>query len=40
MTLHFLNDAVHDTDSTQKLKVTSYRETIDKLINRIPGSRL
>ena len=45
MTLHFLNDVVNDTESTQKSKIyviiaNLKRETIGYLINRIPGSRL
>ena len=36
MTLHFLNDA----ESTQKSKISLKSETMGKLINRIPGSRL
>ena len=45
MTLHFLNDVANDAESTQKSKfyviISSLkRETIGKLINRIPGSRL
>ena len=46
MALHFLNDVVNDAESTQK-KNENYiiiaslkRESIGKLINRIPGSRL
>ena len=44
MTLHFLNDVAYDTESA---KIENYViiaslkcETIVKLINRIPGSRL
>ena len=46
MTLHFLNDVAQiDAESTQKTKnnvmITSLkRETIVKLINKIPGWRL
>ena len=45
MTLHFLNDVAYDAESTQKLKnyvlIASLKsETMGKLINRIPGSRL
>ena len=46
MTLHFLNDVVNDTESTQKsiiLYVTLASlnsESACELINRIPGSRL
>ena len=45
MTLHFLNDVANDTESTQKSKLrhkiaSLKRETMGKLINRIPGSRL
>ena len=44
MTLHFLNDVTYDAESTQ---IENYviiaclkNETMSKLINRIPGSRL
>ena len=45
MTLHFLNDVAYDAESTQKSKknviIASLKsETMGKLINRIPGSRL
>ena len=46
MTLHFLNDVANYTESTQKIKkktviIASLKsETVGKLINRIPGSRL
>ena len=45
MTLHFLNDVANDDESTQKSKnyviiASLKRETMGKLINRIPGSRL
>ena len=44
MTLHFLNDLAYDSESTQKVEdviiATLKGETISKLINRIPGSRL
>ena len=45
MTLHFLNGVAYDAESTQTSKITSLisslkSETIGKLINRIPGSRL
>ena len=45
MTLHFLNDGANDAESTQKSKnyviIASLKsETMGKLINRIPGSRL
>ena len=45
MTLHFLNDVVNDAKSTQNIDhyviIASLKsETKDKLINRIPGSRL
>ena len=45
MTLHFLNDVANDAESTQKIEnfliiASLKRETIGKLINRIPGSRL
>ena len=45
MTLHFLNDVANDAESTQKLKkyvliASLKKETIGKLINRIPGSCL
>ena len=45
MTLHFLNDVANDAESTQKSKhyviIASLKsETMGKLINRIPGSRL
>ena len=45
MTLHFLNDVANDAESTQKIEkcvvIPSLKsETMGKLINRIPGSRL
>ena len=45
MTLHFLNDIAYDVESTQKIKndaisASLKSETMGKLINRIPGSRL
>ena len=45
MTLLFLNDVANDAESTQKaknyVKIASLKsETVGKLINRIPGSRL
>ena len=44
MTLHFLNDAANDTESTQNKKyviIASFKsEIMGKLINRIPGLRL
>ena len=45
MTLHFLNDVVNHFESTQKsiiqVIIASLKsETMDELINRIPGSRL
>ena len=45
MTLHFLNDVANDDESTQKnqkyvIIASLKRETLGKLINRIPGSRL
>ena len=45
MTLHFLNDVVNDAESTQKIEndviiASLKRETIGKLINRKPVSRL
>ena len=41
MTLHFLNDATDDAESTQKSIIASSKsETLGKLINRIPDSRL
>ena len=45
MTLHFLNDVANDAESTQKIEsyviISSLNsETMDKLINRIPGLRL
>ena len=42
MTLHFLNDVAHDAKSTQKYVIIASlkSETMGKLINRIPGSRL
>ena len=45
MTLQFLNAVANDAESTQKLKnyiiIASLKsETICKLINRTPGSRL
>ena len=45
MALHVLNDVANDAESTQKSKnyaiIASLKsETMGKLINRIPGSRL
>ena len=45
MTLHFLHDVANDAESTQKIEIFAIivslkNETKDKLINRIPGSRL
>ena len=45
MTLHFLNDVANDAESTQKSIITSYSlvsivHQLNKVINRIPGSRL
>ena len=42
MTLHFLNDVANDPESTQKSKITASlkSETMVKVVNRIPGSRL
>ena len=45
MTLHFLNDVANDAESATKIKnyviiACLKSETIGKLINRIPGSRL
>ena len=45
MTLHFLNDVANDAESTQKIEnyviIASLKsETMGKLINRIPESRL
>ena len=41
MTLHFLNDVAYDAESTLTPKHTIKEcSTMDKLINRIPGSRL
>ena len=45
MTLHFLNDVANEAESTQKIEnyviIASLKsETMGKLINRIPGSRL
>ena len=45
MTLQFLNDVANDAESTQKFVnyviIASLKsETMGKLINRIPGSRL
>ena len=44
MTLHFLNDVANDAESTQienNVIIASLKsETISKLINRIPDSRL
>ena len=45
MTLHFLNGIANDAESIHKSKNTSYfaslkSETMGKLMNRIPGSRL
>ena len=43
MTLHFLNDVANDAESNTKIKnyvtIASLKsETMDELINRIPGS--
>ena len=45
MTMHFLNDVAIDAESTQKIEnyaiIVSFKsETKDKMINRIPGTRL
>ena len=45
MTLHLLNDVANDTETTQNAKkyvitASLKSETMGKLINRIPGSRL
>ena len=45
MMLYFLNDVANDAESAQKIEyyiiITSLKsETMGKLINRIPGSRL
>ena len=45
MTLHFLNDVANDAESTYKIEnyviIASLKsESVGKLINRIPGSRL
>ena len=44
MTLHFLNDVANDTESTLTeiyVIIASVKsETMGKLINRIPGSRI
>ena len=45
MMLHFLNDVANDAESTQEIEnyviiPSLKRETIGKLINIIPGSRL
>ena len=42
MTLHFLNDVANDAELTQNyIIIASLKsETMGKLINRIPGSRL
>ena len=45
MTLHFLNDVLNDAESTQTIEnyviiASLKRETIGKVMNRIPGSRL
>ena len=45
MMLHFLNDVANDAKSTQKIEyyaiiASLMSETMGKLINRIPGSRL
>ena len=45
MTLYFLNDVTNDAESTTKIEnyviIASLKsETMGKLINRIPGSRL
>ena len=46
VTLHFWNDVANDTGATQKIKkkyfiIASLKsESVDKLINRIPGSLL
>ena len=45
MTLHFLSDGANDTESTQKenkyaIIASLKSETMDKLLDRIPGLRL
>ena len=45
MTLHFLNDVANDAESTQKIEnyvtiPSLKRETIGRLIKRLPGFRL
>ena len=45
MMLHFLNEVVYDAKSSQKIEIYVIIaclkiETMGKLINRIPGSRL
>ena len=41
MTLHFLNDVANDTKIENYVIIASLEsETMGKLINRIPGSRL
>ena len=45
MALHFLNDVATDAESTQNIEnyviiASTTSETMDKLINRLPGSCL
>ena len=40
MTLHFLDDVANDAESTHVIIASLKSETMGKLINRIPGSRL
>ena len=40
MTLHFLDDVANDAESTHFTIASLKSETMVKLINRIPGSRL
>ena len=40
MTLHFLNDVANDAESSHVIISSLKSETMGKLINRIPGSRL
>ena len=40
MTLYLLDDVANDAEKTQKSNIMSKSDTMSKLINRIPSSRL
>ena len=40
MNLHFFNDVTNDAESAQKSNLCLNSESVGKLMNRIPGSRL